>query len=98
MSKTSRGSRMCQLPSGLRRQDGYDLGAVLSDSPRRRQNQIVWITYGHFQRIQFQSGGERKEYDKGVEHDNGRNHVEGNGDVKRDEQERSWRPSLYANQ
>src|SRR5215831_4248632 len=44
---------MRRLPPVLRCQDRYDLGAVLPDSPRWRQDQIVWITSGCVQRIQF---------------------------------------------
>src|SRR5262252_214922 len=44
---------MRRLPPVLRCQDRYDLGAVLPDSPRWRQDQIVWITSGRVQRIQF---------------------------------------------
>src|ERR1700747_2388774 len=92
---------MRQLPPSLRRKDRYDLGSVLSDSTRRRQNEIVWITRGEiFYLVLTFYGAEEKSSvsKKGDKHGERSKRVERHGYVERDEHERWWWPSVHPNQ
>src|SRR6516164_929724 len=93
---------MCQLPPNICRQNGHDLGAVLSVASRQRPRMIEWLISPALTRVQDAKGtstnffNATKRRNENATRDD--EYVQRYGHVKRDGYEWSRWPPLHANE